>query len=127
MNASTPVLSTKLKVFRWIMALAGMLDGVLSFGLVIAGIWIVRMSATGMESADHREEFAVGMIVGGLAWVAWLAAAILAGLAFACWRVYLKVGRSGQWRLIDILTLLLALIAASVGIATCLGRLSNGE
>lgn len=81
------------------------------------------MSVTGMESTGHREEFATGMLVGGLAWVAWLSAATLAVLAFACWHVYLKVGRSGQWRLIDILTLFLALVPASVWIATYLVRL----
>ena len=117
------MLSTKLKLFHLVMALTGIVDGVLSLGLAIAGIWILHMSATGMESAGHREEFAAGMIVGGLAWVAWLSAAILAVLAFTCWRVYLKIGRSGRWRLIDILTLFLALVPVIVGIVICFVRL----
>ena len=123
MNARSWVLSTKLKLFRRILVLAGILDGVLALSLAVAGIWILHLSATGMRSAGAPEDFATGMFVGGIAWVAWLSAASLAASAVTCWSVYRRVGRSGQWRLLDFLTLFLALVFPSVWIATFLIRL----
>lgn len=97
MNANTPMLlSTKVKLFRWIIAFAGIVQGALSLGLAVTGVCLLSMSTTGFESVSHREDFAAGMLVGGLALVVLLSAAILAGLSFVCWRVYLKVGHSWQ-------------------------------
>ncbi len=109
MNARTQVLSSKGKIFRQT--------------LILAGIWIFHVSSTGLKTAGEPEDFARGMFVGGLAWVVWLTAAILAVLAFACWRAYLKVGLHGRWRFVDLMTLLLALVPNSIWIAIYLARL----
>jgi hypothetical protein len=121
-DASTPPSSIRLCLFRWTVAITAVLDALLALALAIAGIWFLSMGATGLESAGHREEFAAGMIVGGLAWVSWFSAAVLAGLAFMCWRIFAQIRRSGRWRWTHVLMLLLALAPALAAVALFLLR-----
>jgi phosphoglycerol transferase MdoB-like AlkP superfamily enzyme len=89
---------------------AAVLDGLLALALVVAGTWMARASSSGVEQAAGRDDFAVGMFLGAVAWAGWISALIVAGFAFVSWRIYKRLGRPAGWRVIDIVGVALALV-----------------
>jgi len=92
-------------------------DGLLAAALGTAGVWAAAVSSRGVGRAAAREEFAIGMFLGALAWGTWIVAFLVAVMAFISWRVYRRVGRAGSSQFIDLVGLTLALVPVAIVLA----------
>lgn len=114
------------KLPRLLAASFGVANGTLALALFVAGFWVFRLGSIGIDMAKQRGEFAAGMLMGGIAWVAWLSAVVVCVLTYACWRIYRHACLADRWRFSDSLVLCIGSVPSAAVITWGIGRWLSG-
>ena len=109
----------------WWVVLACAVDGATAILLAVAGVALMGVTGHGVLQAAARSEFAIGMLLGGLAWALFLAAALFLGHACWCWQRLRRLGPRHVPKAGEIILLLFAPLGAAVGAVAIALRLLN--
>jgi hypothetical protein len=71
-------------MFRLLIAFTGCINAVIALSLLVAGVMVLCDWSPNISNASGNEEFGIGMLLGGLAVMAWLLAAAFAVVAYLC-------------------------------------------
>lgn len=105
---------------RWVV-FACALDGAAAILLAIAGVALTGVTGHGIPQAAARSEFAIGMLLGSLALVLFLLAAVFVGHALWCYRRLQRLGPRHFPNAGEVAFLLLVpLVAAAMSVAIAL-------
>lgn len=103
---------------RRIVVFACTVDAAVVILLALAGVTLMVATRNGVSQAIERSEFAVGMLLGGVALLALMLAALFLVHGYWCWRRLQRLGPRHSPRCGEIAMLLLApLIAVATAIA----------
>ncbi|NJD06636.1 MAG: hypothetical protein FIA97_09080 [Methylococcaceae bacterium] len=107
---------------RRLAAWAALFDGLLAALLGIAGAWMFRTGTIGMGAAEQREQYAGGMLLGSLALLAWILAAISAVAGLVCWRAFRQARQHGAGSMSDAVAFAFGLLPPAALLATWAGH-----
>jgi hypothetical protein len=109
-------------MFRLLIAFTGCINAVIALSLSIAGVMVLCDWSPNISNAKGSEEFGVGMLLGGLALMAWLLAAAFAVVAYLCWRSHRRLAALNLPRKGDYVVLIIGLVSAVIVLATLVPR-----
>ena len=99
-------------MFRYLVAFNTCINAVLTAVLSIIGIQGLHAWGVGISSANGKEEFGAGMLVGGFVVVVWILAAVFAFISYMSWRCHQRIKSLGYYQKKDIAVLTIGLMSA---------------
>jgi hypothetical protein len=109
-------------MIRLLIACTGCINAFIGLTLSIEGFIALDNWEPKISNARGSEEFGVGMLVGGLAVIAWLLAVYFAIVAYLCWRSYRMLEGLNSPIKGDYAVLIIGLLSALIILTTFVAR-----